>query len=478
MKRYLLFLLLIPLINVKAMSVEVDGETYNDLILASASVVDNSNIVFHCSEDEECQMEISDVNNITVDINGSYVADIIGDFSGTITDSLETGSIGALYLGSNNSNNKEININKVNYIDEVSVYQNMKANFTTDMIIDSFYNYGKSNIDIFFINIFNNFNEAVLKLARPSNGFHDIINRTIPGSKDVAVTNNGGNLTIKDGYYYYVSNKCYDNKTPETIIEDGAFNSPKTLRNYCGDLKVLEGDFKGDILLEQKEDSNKDVNTIIDGGSFNLEAGLFNIKDGSVIINGGAFKSNGKTSDINYSIYLDSNSSLTFNKGTITLDENGLNDGILVKGTFNFGDKDIKVSKNNQLLYLNDNKLDFTKGRFNFYNGSIYLDNKIDDLKSGVKNYVLYYEELDNNKLRAYLKPLSNNAEDKNICKRIDDKFYDKNGKVVSKAEYEKSCPEEVPDTGIIIPIISTLILAIIYTIFTILKRKKYLNKI
>ena len=60
-------------------------------------------------------------------------------------------------------------------------------------------------------------------------------------------------------------------------------------------------------------------------------------------------------------------------------------------------------------------------------------------------------------------------------CKRVDGIFYDKNGDVVTKAEYEKSCPEVVPDTGYITPIITISVLA---GGILILRKKNIISKI
>lgn len=486
----ILILLLVPIISVKAMSVEIDNETYTDFILASSSIHDNSTIKFDCDDaSEHCQMTIADVKDITIDINGSKVTGIIGDFSGTITNTKESGTIGYLYLGDNqDSNNYEISINKVPYINQVSIFSNMKTTFTSNIIIDSFNNYGKSLVDVYFINTFNNFKDATLTIAKPENGFEDLNDRTIPGSKEAVVNNYGGDLTIEDGYFNYVQNKCQEDKAPQTVINNGTFNSPKTLRNYCGTLKIANGNFMGDVLLEQKKDTNNDVSTVFYDGTYNFEIALFNIKDGEVTINNGTYKSKGKSGinndsmdsfyDTNYSIYVGENGILNFNKGTITLERNASNDGIVVNGTFNHGDKDKEINKEAELLYLNDNKLVFNKGTFNFNNGSIFLDNKIDSLKSAIPNYVLFYEEKEDKKYQAYLKPLSDQKEEKIICKRVDDKFYDKNGNVVSKADYEKSCPEKVPDTGMIIPAVGIAILAILYIFYTMSKEEDNLNKI
>ena len=60
-------------------------------------------------------------------------------------------------------------------------------------------------------------------------------------------------------------------------------------------------------------------------------------------------------------------------------------------------------------------------------------------------------------------------------CKRVDGIFYDKNGDVVTKSEYEKSCPEVVPDTGYITPIITISVLA---GGILILRKKNIISKI
>ena len=64
----------------------------------------------------------------------------------------------------------------------------------------------------------------------------------------------------------------------------------------------------------------------------------------------------------------------------------------------------------------------------------------------------------------------------KYTCKKVDNKFYDKNGKVVTKNEFENSCPEAVPDTGAIIPI---AVIGLLGAGFITFKKKKLLiNKI
>lgn len=58
------------------------------------------------------------------------------------------------------------------------------------------------------------------------------------------------------------------------------------------------------------------------------------------------------------------------------------------------------------------------------------------------------------------------------ICKRVDGVFYDKDGNKVTKTEYEKSCPEKVPDTGYLIP---TLTISLLSGGITLILRKKNL---
>ena len=66
-------------------------------------------------------------------------------------------------------------------------------------------------------------------------------------------------------------------------------------------------------------------------------------------------------------------------------------------------------------------------------------------------------------------------ADAKYTCKRVDGLFYDKDGNVVSKAEYEKACPEKVPDTGFIIPSIIVGILSIGFVAY---KKFNFKNKL
>ena len=61
------------------------------------------------------------------------------------------------------------------------------------------------------------------------------------------------------------------------------------------------------------------------------------------------------------------------------------------------------------------------------------------------------------------------------MCKRVDGVFYDKNGNVVTKAEYEKLCPEKVPDTGFIIPSVIVGILSIAFVVY---KKFNFKNKL
>lgn len=65
--------------------------------------------------------------------------------------------------------------------------------------------------------------------------------------------------------------------------------------------------------------------------------------------------------------------------------------------------------------------------------------------------------------------------EPKYYCKKVDDKYYDKNGNVVDEAAYKASCTEKVPEnphTGIAIPFVA------LFTILgSILLLKKYKNK-
>ena len=80
------------------------------------------------------------------------------------------------------------------------------------------------------------------------------------------------------------------------------------------------------------------------------------------------------------------------------------------------------------------------------------------DLKNGVKSF-----------------NGSGAADAKYTCKRVDGLFYDKDGNVVSKAEYEKACPEKVPDTGFIIPSIIVGILSIGFVAY---KKFNFKNKL
>ena len=63
----------------------------------------------------------------------------------------------------------------------------------------------------------------------------------------------------------------------------------------------------------------------------------------------------------------------------------------------------------------------------------------------------------------------------KYMCKRVDGVFYDKDGNKVTKAEYEKSCVEPVPDTGYTTPMITISLLA---GSLIILRKKNIINKI
>ena len=164
-----------------------------------------------------------------------------------------------------------------------------------------------------------------------------------------------------------------------------------------------------------------------------------------------------------------------------TFDGNILADTVNYKG-YNDGYEVINYIKDNKINFFNEKdiiyQLNYDKDKYNylfsyqfsydgnyvFLNGDISVNGYRD--KITILKKVVQEEQAEEKTAEV----------EKTICKRVGDTFYDKDGNVVSKVDYEKSCPEPVPNTGIIIPMFSS---AILISIFIVIKsRKGKLSKI
>ncbi len=383
-------------------------------------------------EDSETNWQLTGLKNVKIELNGYTVQKILVGGTASISNGKTTGGV-----------------------NELSIYTDGVANVS---------------------NIIINTSASVMEKAEAT-----FTNVECKGS-----LNTSGDLTIKSGTY-----------------SDG-------ISVIDGNLEIKNGTFTSSSRPIIELASN--TTATIDGGSFSGSKTFLRMSDKSkVTINGGSYDGSGSifssvgnpTIDINGGTLTSTNTNAILHGGTINFNSGKIiansqeTLGLLVGSEFNFGKKSDNPSKDDPIFEMRKGKISILSSNLHFYGGTMYLKESIptDNYKSEVKLYDLVYEKQSDNSYKAYLKsskpvettpvttgPVEEPKEEPSSplptysCKKVDDKFYDKNGNVVSKVEFQKACPEEVPDLGIGVPIISVIILA--GGAIVLKKRKNILNRV